>query len=926
MAIKAQITVDNSELKKGLKEAEGQASKSMNTVKKTVEGASTMFGKLASSANNASQAISTGMQGVTTTLSKLGPIGIAAAAGITLIGSATVGVFSLVNKLSNRLNDISKSAKSVNMTANQYLALQYASKRAGVAMEDVLSIISKTDQAMTKAAEGEAKYRDAFYALGLTWRELSKLSPEKQIMAVTEAFAKLNAEGRSAPSDVYSIYSRKDIRNLNKLSKEDVGRLVAEAGALGIKIDEEAIRTAEELQDIYGDINQKIIAWASNLKAAKDAMKEIKNIAKNASDFLGKDGEVLPEYSNIAESYITVAKRLTQSGKFSDEQMRDMVKASKLDLNPLTSAGLMQSGGYLAFVEQVNKEVAKMSKEDLQREMNNIKFDSMGNNLAKTVHKAVADIDKRFANGLKIAKNKDYTYQRSDEEIAASKVLDKAEDTNRELEKQIRYYDSISNKLGLEFNVERKIADLEAELAEKTKGRVMQLDESVKLTMKQNAALMKQKAIQAEIERLKKLGSSSQGKSYVELLSKAGANRTGLSQLNESLMSIGIDDGIANRFITDFSTRWMEAYTKKTGKFVPEISMDEMLKTDPQLYYDVLKESAEAFNTNESLAPVEHFIKGNKELHDAIKEYNKFAKNNNIIQTTDINEAIKALKPYEDNLEKIKQKEAELRELNKNDPTGSAGLKTQLSKDIFALQTPLKLLDRLNNAKNFIDQQKLINDAQQFMTAAQWQQQESTSMSMMKNVEALKRETDLSKALLSNNQKIVEELKRKQILEEAGISATTKNLKEYEKVLDIVIQAQQNSESTKIFKDYIAKGTELGYSLSKYSGDTLKANRELAVFNAQIQKGSLLTDEEKSLIERLSDLSTNADIIKMPSRLDDVIHTNELARRGGFSESVAVERRDNSEKIVEYLSKMQKLSTDIRKFVNDINDKCTINY
>ena len=918
MSIKAVISVDNSELKKGLKEAEGQASKSMNTVKKTVEGASTMFGKLASSANNASQAISTGMQGVTTTLSKLGPIGIAAAAGITLIGSATVGVFSLVNKLSNRLNDISKSAKSVNMTANQYLALQYASKRAGVAMEDVLSIISKTDQAMTKAAEGEAKYRDAFYALGLTWRELSKLSPEKQIMAVTEAFSKLNAEGRSVPSDVYSVYSRKDIRNLNKLSKEDVGRLVAEAGALGVEIDENTIRTAEALLDVTGDIDQKFLAWVTKIKAVKKGMELIKDIAEDTSNIMNSNGEVKPEYADKYESFITVAKRLAAEGKFNDAVKRELIienYKSRLRGQPSDQRMLM---------DFANK-VKAMGPDELQKEFNNIKFNKMGKSAQEAMQKAVANVDRRFINGVLVAgKNNASSFLQTKEEIEASKILDKAEDTNKELEKQIKYYDSISNKIGLEFDVERKIADLEAELAEKTKGRVMQLDESVKLTMKQNAALMQQKAIETEIKKINDLTATSKGRSATELLSIAGANRTGVAQINEELSNIGFENGISDQLTKFIKQNWVGKST----------SLNAMLKENPRGFYDLLNISANSLSNEGFNLVTEDDLKNALMNLDSMKklraEYNDFAKRNNLSSDKgpfiDFDNIEKNLEPYIDNLEKIKQLEEDLRKLNRDNPKGESLRKTSIANEITKLREPLIILNEVKKAKEALKGSELLAKTSQFAIDATAQANMIAAVNVLKQTENLQKENDLTKAILTNNKELVEVLKRKKILEDAGIASTDKNLKEFSKVLDVARAAQNDAASTNIFKDLIVKGTELSYSLSKNSGDALKANRELAVFNAQIQKGGLLTDEEKSLIERLSDLSTNADIIKMPSRLDDVIHTNELARRGGFSESVAVERRDNTERIVEYLSRMQKLSTDIRKFVNDINDKCTINY
>ena len=125
MAIKAKFSVDNSELKKGLKDAENQAQSSMK--------------KIADTAQDASG----GFKGILGSLGKLGPYGKLAAVGIGAIAGAVTAVIAGVHKLAGKLDHIGKASKGVNLTTTAFQSLSHASKRCGVEMEFVQKILTK---------------------------------------------------------------------------------------------------------------------------------------------------------------------------------------------------------------------------------------------------------------------------------------------------------------------------------------------------------------------------------------------------------------------------------------------------------------------------------------------------------------------------------------------------------------------------------------------------------------------------------------------------------------------------------------------------------------------------------------------------------------------------------------------------------------
>ena len=57
---------------------------------------------------------------------------------------------------------------------------------------------------------------------------------------------------------------------------------------------------------------------------------------------------------------------------------------------------------------------------------------------------------------------------------------------------------------------------------------------------------------------------------------------------------------------------------------------------------------------------------------------------------------------------------------------------------------------------------------------------------------------------------------------------------------------------------------------------------------------------------------------RMPELENDVIHTNELARRGGFNSSVVVEKNDIGTKQIATLQKIWQINSASNKLISEI--------
>lgn len=122
--------------------------------------------------------------------------GFATAASAAAIGVGVAG-YNLLKTTSKQIAETDRWAKSLNMSTQSLLAWQYAAEKAGVSgdqMADIFKDIGDKigDAVLNKSGEAVG----ALDALGLSAKKLAGESPDKQLLAISDALGKIktNAE------------------------------------------------------------------------------------------------------------------------------------------------------------------------------------------------------------------------------------------------------------------------------------------------------------------------------------------------------------------------------------------------------------------------------------------------------------------------------------------------------------------------------------------------------------------------------------------------------------------------------------------------------------------------------------------------------------------------------------------------------------
>ena len=658
MAIEAKLTVNNEEFKKGLKDAENQASNSMKKISSTSADASSSMGKIANAAKNAADVAKGGMGAVTGILSKMGPYGIAAAAAITLIGGAVAGVIKGIGALTSHLDSVAKSAKSVNMTANAYLSLQHACNRAGLEMQSVLGIINKIDYALNHSADGEKKYRDAFYSIGLSWRDLENMSPEKRLMAINDALSKLKSQGKNMPTEMFNVFGRKDMETLNKMTSEKgFNKFIAEAGALGYTVPQSMIDAAESYQDALGDTKDKLKSMVASMEDIETITKGLTNMWNKLSSIIGKSNGFVPkEYSDQFIGIGDATKDLLTNGrdKLSEREMREIVLNKYRNLLPMAETSQNSKALNASMYMEYERFISSLSGEDLIKEFDaqikNIDWDEIGDIFKHQLYKILEVNDTRFKENdqstwVQARRKTPEDNVKQNNRLINSKALDEADYLNKQLVDAQEYYDNISIKKGKLVNVDKEIELIENRLKKALGDQNAELDKEVKHQLKMNAALANAKALQNEIARLNEQGNKSYSAFYADMLGQMGASKQMVEQLFASFEQMGSSDRRSG-LISSLNLQYLKnTNPKKDAESIEEYYQriqellansenmlfkkpEDFLEIDPEGFFKAFKGIAQDFEDNNIFAVAVGRQKD--DIAKAVAEYNKFAEKNKL--------------------------------------------------------------------------------------------------------------------------------------------------------------------------------------------------------------------------------------------------------------------------------------------------------
>jgi hypothetical protein len=679
-------------------------------------------------------------------------------------------------------------------------------------------------------------------------------------MAIADAMNRLKEAGKSTPKELYDALGRRGVQELNKIAEDaNFSKYVAEASALGFGIDENMIRNAEAYRDAVNDTQQKMLATVTALENQLGLSERLKKVWEELAKKIGYASGRVPE---------AYKKEFVGIGDIAEEIFKN-TDASEFSEDQKRKIVRGFFGEFSPYQRGKNLD------ESFDYAIKNIDWSKLSKDLQKALFEVVEEVNtppyKFKANDQSTWVQKrqpteaETTEKKNANEI--SKITDDLEDYNRSLEKEIENYERLQTVANGVIDAEKEIARLR-DKAKKVDPNA-ELNKDLVEQTRLNAEKVKQLRIEKSINELQKNAKNIDLSEWIEKVTYDNMNKSALTAITNTLKEIGGVEA-AIEFI------------KKNG----------FLGEEGSLRHSVLYKDLDL-----------SFLNVDEEKLDVIRESFK-----NILSEAEASERvigrINLGKLREESLSEKKIIEAiynKNEEIEKQEERKTILRKLGLKADQETLEHYDKELKAIQKITDETKELKSINELR------------------VKNEET-SRNLALQQAILQGNNEEAERIKQINALKHVGIEATSENLEKYKDLLNEMTDLEKKEKNINFNRSMLNQADSTRFTLLEKYGKGREATYERLLKQMKEQAGGVLRDDQVDQIKRLSDLMYDIQNVSTPSAIGDLIHTNELAAKGGFASSVTIERRDNTERIFNTINKMREQENDILVIIRDIHN------
>lgn len=186
--------------------------------------------------------------------------------GFAIAGAAVSASLGLMTKsfisTTARIDDTSKALQ---LSAKSFQNLSYAASQTGSDITTLSMGIKTLSRVVSRANDGNAEYQRALQEIGLSYKDLLKLSPEKQFEKVGQALNNISSPTRKVALSM-ELFGKSGAALIETAS--NMSQLSEEAKRLGIIIDDDIIEAGDTLSDRFATINQQISSLNANIGAS----------------------------------------------------------------------------------------------------------------------------------------------------------------------------------------------------------------------------------------------------------------------------------------------------------------------------------------------------------------------------------------------------------------------------------------------------------------------------------------------------------------------------------------------------------------------------------------------------------------------------------------------------------------------------------
>lgn len=208
---------------------------------------------------------------------------------LTVAGAAGFALW--VRRSGEALDATAKFADSLGFSIEKFQALTYAGDLAGVSTEQIETAMRTMTRAVDDASRGTGGAVDAFRRLGISARDLKRLSPDEQVKAIADALAKVPDAATKAALAMEVFGSRSlGVVNLFGGGRKTLDDAEKRLVSLGLTMGRLDVSKVEAANDAFTDLG--VIVSGIGQRFAVELAPFIKAAADEAVEWVKRMGGV----------------------------------------------------------------------------------------------------------------------------------------------------------------------------------------------------------------------------------------------------------------------------------------------------------------------------------------------------------------------------------------------------------------------------------------------------------------------------------------------------------------------------------------------------------------------------------------------------------------------------------------------------------
>lgn len=193
---------------------------------------------------------------------------VVAGMGATMVGLGTAA-FAMTNKVVGNFDTIAKNSAKLGVSTTAYQEMEYWASQNGMTAENMEKAVGRLNQRIGMATQGNKKYSDILTTLGVDMEAVKEgtISTEDAMYKYIQALSEMTNEQEKAAyaSELFGTKLGRDLMPAlqdGSLSLEDAKKKAKE---LGLVIEEDTLRAAEEFGDTWDDLTRSFTVFGQKI-------------------------------------------------------------------------------------------------------------------------------------------------------------------------------------------------------------------------------------------------------------------------------------------------------------------------------------------------------------------------------------------------------------------------------------------------------------------------------------------------------------------------------------------------------------------------------------------------------------------------------------------------------------------------------------